>query len=453
MLIDCIDEYCRLHGLPPSPGGRVLVALSGGGDSTALLLILHQLAPRWGCTLAALHIQHALRGAESDGDERFCRQLATRLGVPFHRRLARLADPDAGNLEERLRAARRAIYHSFHRAGYDRVALGHTRDDQAETVLLHLWRGAGLDGLAGMAPRAGQLIRPLLNTPRSSLATFLAEREQPAREDSSNRDPRFLRNRIRHRLLPLVRTEIQPAAERVLARAADVVRQQADALRALLAAALRPHLHPEPGGGVSIPLEVLRRLPGPARPAALRELVTRVRGHRRGLSAAHTQAMLDFARQGPSGRRHPLPGGGWLWRSCGWLLVEPAGPVAPPPEVRLPVPGRADWPAGGLVVQAVRGGTPTDGEGVRFPWDGSTVICRTLRPGDRIGPAGSDRAVSRLLMRQGVPAFRRRTTLVFTDPDRGTVLAVSGLAVPPCYNGTGQSVVTITWARSRHESS
>jgi tRNA(Ile)-lysidine synthase len=174
---------------------RVIVAVSGGPDSVCLLHALGELE----MNLAGVaHFNHKLRGEESEGDERFVAALASRLGIPFYRAQARVGDA-GGNLEETARYARREFLLGLirDRAG-DRIALGHTRDDQAETVLFRVLRGSGLAGLAGIQPvTADGFVRPLIQVTRAGVLEFLKARGIEWREDRSNQDARFARNRIR----------------------------------------------------------------------------------------------------------------------------------------------------------------------------------------------------------------------------------------------------------------
>ena len=209
------------------PGRRVLAALSGGADSVALTLLLRELAKEAGFVLVGVaHLNHRLREA-ADADEQFCRELAASLALPIDvervdvgqaARRGRISLEDAGH-RERYAFFRRAAA----RLRADRVATGHHRDDQAETCLMRLIRGAGPDGLAGIRPRAGCVVRPLLHVSRSELRTYLAGRGQPFREDETNRDPAFTRNRVRHELIPFLETRFSPSIANVLARTAEIV--------------------------------------------------------------------------------------------------------------------------------------------------------------------------------------------------------------------------------------
>src|SRR5579885_1855165 len=201
-----IAEFVTRHRMFDG-GQRVGVAVSGGADSVFLLHALHELAPRWNLRLSVVHIDHCLRGEESRGDAAFVRDLAGELALPFHPGecdVARLCRETGDNLEQVARAARRRFFLGFLEDGrLDRVALGHTRSDQAETVLFRFLRGAGTAGLAGIRPVTPEgLVRPLLDVERSEVEGWLRERGIPWREDSSNADLAFARNRIRRQLLP-----------------------------------------------------------------------------------------------------------------------------------------------------------------------------------------------------------------------------------------------------------
>ena len=214
------------------PGGRVAAALSGGADSVALTLLLRELAEQAGFVLAGVvHLNHQLRAA-ADADEQFCRELAASLALPID-----VERVDVGQAARRARisledAGHRARYAFFGRAAArlraERVATGHHQDDQAETCLMRLVRGAGPDGLAGIRPRAGCVIRPLLQLTRAELRAWLAERGQPFREDETNRDPAFTRNRVRHELLPFLEERFSPSIASTLARTAEIVRGEAE---------------------------------------------------------------------------------------------------------------------------------------------------------------------------------------------------------------------------------
>ena len=218
-------------------GARVVAAVSGGADSVALLLILKELEAGGALAVAgAAHLNHQLRGADADADEAFCAALAAKLGVPFVSErvdVAALARAEKRSIED---AARSARYAFFERAAdaldAEAVAVAHTRDDQAETFLLRLMRGSGTRGLAAIRPRAGRVVRPLLEVDRSALREYLASRGETFREDATNADVGIPRNRVRHELIPYLRSHFSPGVSGVLARAAELARQDEEFLHA-----------------------------------------------------------------------------------------------------------------------------------------------------------------------------------------------------------------------------
>ena len=208
------------------PNDRIVVALSGGADSVALTWILHALAPDLGFELAGVaHVNHQLRGAASDEDEAFCRALTARLDLPIvvtRVDVAAQAKTRRVSLEVAARDARYAAFDDA-RSRFDAtvVATGHTMDDQAETVLLRLLRGAGTRGLSGIRVRRGPFVRPLLDTRRADLRAYLDARGESWRDDGSNADVSIPRNRVRHELMPVVAT-MAPGAVAALARLATL---------------------------------------------------------------------------------------------------------------------------------------------------------------------------------------------------------------------------------------
>jgi len=217
-------------------GRRVLVALSGGADSVALLLILRELERDGAVVVAgAAHLNHLLRGADADTDEAFCAALAARLDVPFlagRVDVAALARAGKRSLEDAARTARYAfLERAADTLGADAIAVAHTKDDQAETFLLRLLRGAGARGLAAIHPRAGRVIRPLIDVERAALREYLAAGGQAFREDATNADVSIPRNRVRHELIPLLESRFSPAVVDVLAREAALARDDEDFLQ------------------------------------------------------------------------------------------------------------------------------------------------------------------------------------------------------------------------------
>src|SRR5438309_8114840 len=210
-------------------GDRVGVGVSGGSDSVALLRILREIGPQQGIRLAVLHFNHGLRGADSEGDEEFVAALAAHFELPFfsaREDVAGVARARHWNLEDAARRLRYAFFAARVAEGrIDRVAVAHTADDQAETVLARVLRGTGPAGLAAIYPVNGQVVRPLLGVRRAELREYLNNLGQPWREDASNQDRSRLRSRLRHEVLPILEREIQPAIVDHLGRLAAMSRE------------------------------------------------------------------------------------------------------------------------------------------------------------------------------------------------------------------------------------
>jgi tRNA(Ile)-lysidine synthase len=231
-LEDGVLAFFAKHQLGPA---HVLVAVSGGPDSTALLVAFTTLRDE-GFQVSAAHVNHQLRGAESEADERFVRELCAAHGVELAIRQAPL-DPDAIKSRGIEGAARELRYEALHRMREELrarwIATAHTRDDQAETVLLRLITGSGIAKLRAIRPIANHVLRPMLDTTRDQVESWLASKRIAARTDASNRDPRFLRNRIRAELLPLLES-MNSNIVSTLARTAEQAREAAEAIEPLL---------------------------------------------------------------------------------------------------------------------------------------------------------------------------------------------------------------------------
>jgi tRNA(Ile)-lysidine synthase len=267
------------------PGDRLCAAISGGADSVALLLALHsanQAKHRaLGVGLSAVHVHHGLRGPEADADQHFVQTLCARLDVPLHLHQASIPDRVAQTgetIEEAARAVRYDIFTSLITSGHaDSILTAHTLDDQAETVLMKLLRGAWTEGLSGIHPvvvikplhintpsglqqtsspgqSAGKILRPLLQTRRAEVVSYLNALHQPWREDSSNTDAAYTRNRVRHDLLPHLR-QYNPSLDQTLANLAEVAREEENRWQTELARILPQLLlpgKPVRGGGRSV---------------------------------------------------------------------------------------------------------------------------------------------------------------------------------------------------------
>jgi tRNA(Ile)-lysidine synthase len=279
----------------PFRGETLVVGLSGGADSVALLDALAVLQGPFGFRLVAAHLDHGLRPSSTD-DAAFCALLCERLGVPLRREAA----------------ARRERYGFLRRVGREEraaaIAVAHTRDDQAETLLLRLLRGAGATGLSAMRARRGRLLRPLLAVSREQVLAHLRDRSLEWREDPSNADPAHLRNRVRHELLPYLESRFNPRARAVIARAAALLGDEAAHLRREARALLGSSARQEPGA-LAVRRPALAGAPLAVARAAVLEALRRS-GGLRGVRAVHVDRVVQAARRSEtSGPGISLPGG------------------------------------------------------------------------------------------------------------------------------------------------
>ena len=212
-MLNKLGGFVRQYDLI-SAGDQIVCAVSGGADSMALLFAMYLLKEKLGIRLAAAHFNHNLRGAESDADEAFVREFCHRYDLELYVGATQVKAGQKG-----LEAAAREARYSFFATLPGKIATAHTADDNAETVLLHLVRGTGLKGLGGIAPNRGNIIRPMLSVTRQEVLAFLEEYHIPHREDSSNHGDEFLRNRLRHHVMPLLKAENPSLAENLSATA------------------------------------------------------------------------------------------------------------------------------------------------------------------------------------------------------------------------------------------
>jgi tRNA(Ile)-lysidine synthase len=393
----------------PSAGETVVVALSGGADSVALADVLVTLAAESGFHAVLAHLDHRLR-PESTDDARFCASLAASWGAPLHVEAADVrgrAARDHAGIED---AARRERYAFLRRvrdaAGARWIALGHTRDDQAETLLLRLLRGAGTDGLACMRPVAGDLLRPLLAASRAEVLAHLQSRGLAWREDASNADPAFLRNRVRGELLPYLEARFNPAVREGLARTAELLAEDAEALASGIEGAYAAAARREG------PCVVLDRVALRDRSSAeLRRILRRAlaeAGGLDGISARHVECLRRLAlAPSASGRRVMLPGRRQALVSFAQLRIGPAATATASFVYPLPVPGRVELPDGRAVTAVSTTEASAVGVSSAVVPSAYGLSVRTRQPGDRVSVAGREMSLKRFLMKERVPSTDR----------------------------------------------
>lgn len=401
------------------PGALILCAVSGGADSTFLLRRLHEL----GYPVAAAHYNHGLRGEYADRDENFVRQMCRSLSVPF---LSERGDAAAYATLHRMgveEAARALRYDFLERAadalGAAVIATGHTADDNAETVLMHLARGAGLHGLGGIPPVRGRILRPMLDTTHDEALAYLAARGIPHMEDETNEASDAARNRIRHTVMPALRDE-NPSFSRTVLRTTELLREDEAFLAGLAEAFVL-----ENRIGNSLPAEALAALPRPVSLRAVRLMAGP------GLTAQQARDVLHIAEAGGiadvSGMRVGVSGG---------RVYFGVGARPPLPERAL-VPGQAlCLPEAGMRVVCEKTDTcPEDVyKSLNIFYFKCENICGNIsvgarRSGDKYRPAGRGmtKSLKQLFSEAGVPRWERDAIPVLRD--EAGVIGVRGF--PP----------------------
>jgi tRNA(Ile)-lysidine synthase len=407
-------------------GKRVGVAVSGGADSVFLLRALREL----GLAAVVLHINHGLRGPESDADEAFVRELAGRFDLPARVFVAPRA---AGNIEQEARRFRYDFFLKQIAEGVcDVVATGHTLDDQAETVLYRFVRGAGTAGLSGILPvTPSGIIRPLLDLRREDIRAWLAERNIPWREDHSNTSAEFARNRIRLQHMPELAASLNPALPDVLASTASWALAEEEYWSGELDRLesqyfiFRPEI-------ILINTKPFLEIPVAAQRRLLRRGILRVRGSLRAIDFRHVEAIRSLMATREGSGRIQLPDLD-IYRSFDWLRLAPVGfdsRIERDFEAPLDVPGRTALPERRIVIEMeLVSARDVYNDSVQgLDWDRCTgslpfgeLRLRNWRPGDQYQSRGRSAAdkIKTLFQEFRVPLWDRRTWPVITRAAAG----------------------------------
>ncbi len=449
------------------PGDRIAAAVSGGADSVALLCLLLELRAELGIVVSVAHINHQLRGDESNEDERFVAKLARQHGLELHVLEAPVEKKPGINsgVEAAARELRYGFFRELAREGrVTQIATAHTLDDQAETVLLRIFRGTGIRGLAGIHPRIifeehgqafGDVVRPLLGFRRTALQEFLREQGQSWREDSSNRELAFLRNRVRHRLLPMITEEFGEAAIEHMAELAEIARDEEEYWNRQHPEIAEPSLSLAKelplGAAAPLPVGPLLALPLAAQRRLLRAWLE-ANAPRLPVSFRLIEQALELAAEA-AGRKVEMPSGWHLRRVRQALRLEfedlNSRKESLDYQYTLAVPGCIEVPELGASVEA----RVVDPVGVpekereqlldlrRMPKE---VLIRNWRPGDRYWPAhtATEKKVKELLSARHASGTLKKLWPVAVAEGCALVW-MRGFAVPTAFrapDGAGQAI-------------
>ncbi len=425
--LDRVAAFIARHSMFHA-NDRAGVAVSGGADSVFLLHALRELASRWNLQLSVLHIDHGIRGAASSADAEFVAKLAADFGLPFHLHRADVPAID-DNLEQAARDVRNAFYRDLLVSGQlDRVATGHTQSDQAETVLYRLLRGSGLAGLAGILPVTEEgIVRPLLSVTRNEIKTWLGERGIAWREDETNQDRSYARNRLRHELLPLLRDSFNLRLDDALANLATLAQDEERYWQSELGPRLPQATSPEP---LVIPTSLLTGAPIAMARRLIRGIIQLSKGDLRQIDFQHVERILAMANSREGHDRVQIPSLD-VFRSFEWIRfarLTGASPAERDFSLPLPPQGSVELPRSSSritlqVLEKPEAAEPyatvvneLDWQLLQEKYGAPSLELRNWRPGDqyrRIGQSNAEK-IKLLFQETRVPLWERRNWPIIT---------------------------------------
>jgi tRNA(Ile)-lysidine synthase len=408
-------------------GDHVVVALSGGADSCALLWCLVHLSDAYDLKLTAAHFNHGLRKEQSDEDEVFCHDLAKKFGVEFlAQKLPDPSVPRGVSPEDYLRRERyRFLDGVAADCGADKIALGHHLQDQAETVLLNILRGSGLDGLKGFLPiRDGKYIRPLIDVTRKEITTALKEAGIDFCQDATNVSPVYLRNRLRGELIPLLKKEYNPRIEQNLARMAEIVRRDDEWISGHVNLILTSPQIQYRENQVTFSAEFFQSLHEALRFRLVKALLENLSPEGGGFSSSHIQAVVDLATNSPTGKIITLPHRLKAQKEYDRVILDcTIQKRAADYEYPLTVPGEVVLKEKGIILTAKRGGSGEVDfkcvDRVFFDEDkiNKPLMIRNRRKGDWFEPLGTkgSQKIKKLFIDRKVPKGERESIALIAD--------------------------------------
>lgn len=427
-MLEAVKALTTEYDMLPA-GGVVLCAVSGGADSMCLLHLLCAMSKAGGFSIAAAHYNHHLRFEEANRDEQFVADWCATHDIPCYVGSGDVAG-EAKRLGQGLEETARQMRYAFlretaERFGASRIATAHNADDNAETLLLHLVRGTGLQGLTGIAPRRGDLVRPLLTTPRHEIEAYVAENTVPFVEDSTNSDTAYTRNKLRHTVMPLLR-ELNPRLTESMSDTIRYLRADNDFLNAQAAIVCQNARWAE--DNVVIEARFIADAPNAVAPRAARRLLEMMGDGDTDCSAAHLNAIVDLTRGDDPSAVCFLPNGLLVQRVYKDLLFTTEADPTPFEAVALhqgenPIPG-TPW--------TVSISTPLPG-----------LAARPRKVGDEISlPGRGTKTIKKLLIDEKIP--RRIREQIPVVADENGVLCVAGFGMNTAHGEYGKIEITCT---------
>lgn len=430
-------------------GDAVLAGVSGGPDSVALLYVLLHLAPRWELRIGVAHLNHCLRGSEADKDADFVTELAARLHLPCYQERINVQEYRASRqvcLEDAARQVRYGFLDRIRRQhGYHKTALGHHSGDNAELMLMFLFRGSGLSGLSGIPPvRSGHIVRPLLYVSREDIMAFLRYNGLSFCTDTSNSSSAFLRNRIRHEIIPHIQKICNPKIIETLNRLSEIIRSENEWIQDVIHPLYEKALVRTAAHKAILSVSVLQSYPEAVRRRIIRMAVENIRGNLKRISFSHIESALHMITGSSCSGVSVLPDGTRIQREAAYLSVFQTEPLqgrryyeicaTPPRPFYYEIPRPSEKTS--LIVSEIgmtltfteislasrKPGAHLSGKFVRMDIDKLEfpLVLRNIRPGDRFTPSGmtGSQKIKKYFIDHKITRTARRLSPVLLSHDR-----------------------------------